>query len=253
MGLPHFRGVNVMRHIIFTVCLLLSITSSIATAEDNKSAKNLQLQLKANEDKLRQLENQNNEIKNDLINRTIGMYEVTNDRLNTHISYISLIATIFGLIIAIGGVWIGYESVRSRKRTEEAIRTLEEAKKYVEDKKEEFNTSISSRLKEIDVEFQKVVGILKEQLVSDINSATQEVQTLAGIKTQEIQGYSIEKKSEEDLESINRRITFFENIGIPDDPSILLSKAKLLDEKEMYDEAIELLEKLVKLEPKNSN
>lgn len=251
MGLPHFRGVNVMRHIIFTVCLLLSITSSIATAEDNKSAKNLQLQLKANEDKLRQLENQNNEIKNDLINRTIGMYEVTNDRLNTHISYISLIATIFGLIIAIGGVWIGYESIRSRKRTEEAIRTLEEAKKYVEDKKEDFDAIVNRRLKDIDEEFQRVVGLLKEQLVADVNNATQEVKTIAETKTQEIQGYSIERKSEEALETLNRRIAFFENIGIPDDPKILLLKAKLLDEKKMYDEAIELLEKLVKLDPKN--
>ncbi len=242
-----------MRHIVFTVCLLLSITCSITMAEDSKNAKNLQLQLKQYEEKIRQLEIQNNEIKNDLINRTIGIYQVTNDRLNTHISYISLTATIFGLIIAIGGVWIGYESIRSRKRAEQAIKTLEEAKKYVEDKKEEFDASVNSRLKDIDVEFQRVAGVLKEQLVSDINNATKEVKTLAETKTLEIQGYSIEKKSEEALESINRRIAFFENIGIPDDPKILLSKAKLLDEKEMYDEAIELLEKLIKLDPKNSN
>ena len=242
-----------MRRIIFTVCLLLSIACSIAIAEDSKNAKNLQLQLKQYEEKIRQLEIQNNEIKNDLINRTIGIYQVTNDRLNTHISYISLIATIFGLIIAIGGVWIGYESIRSRKRTEQAIKTLEEAKKYVDGKKEEFAASVNSRLKEIDVEFQKVVGVLKEQLVSDINNATKEIKTLAETKTQEIQGYSIEKKSEEAFESLNRRIAFFESIGIPDDPKILLSKAKLLDEKEMYDEAIELLEKLIKLDPKNSN
>lgn len=243
-----------MRRIIFTVCLLLSIVSSIATiatADDNKSTKPLQLQLKANEEKVRQLENQNNEIKNDLINRTIGIYQVTNDRLNTHISYISLIATIFGLMIAMGGVWIGYESIRSRKRTEEAIKTLEEAKKYVEDKKEDFDATVNRRLKDIDEEFQKLVGLLKEQLVSDINNATQEVKTLAETKTQEIQGYSIERKSEEALEILNRRIAFFENIGIPDDPKILLSKAKLLDEKKMYDEAVELLEKLVKLDPKN--
>ncbi len=242
-----------MRLVIFTAYLLLSITCSFAMAEDNKATKNLQLQLKQYEEKVKQLENQNNEIKNDLINRTIGIYQVTNDRLNTHISYISLIATIFGLIIAIGGVWIGYESIRSRKRTEQAIKTLEEAKKYVEGKKEEFDASVNNRLKDLDVEFQKVVGILKEQLVSDINNATKEVKTLAETKTQEIQGYSIEKKSEEAFESLNRRIAFFENIGIPDDPKILLSKAILLDEKEMYDEAIELLEKLIKLDPKNSN
>lgn len=241
-----------MKRVIFTVCLLLSITCSIAMSEDNKTAKNQQLQLKQYEEKIKQLENNNNEIKNDLINRTIGIYQITNDRLNTHISYISLIATIFGLIIAIGGVWIAYESIRSRRRTEEAIKTLEEAKKYVEGKKEEFDSRVNSRLKEIDVEFQKVVGVLKEQLVSDINYATEEVKTLAEIKTQEIQGYSIEKQSEEALESLNRRIAFFENIGIPDDPKILLSKAKLLDEKKMYDESIELLEKLIKLDPKNS-
>jgi len=221
-------------------------------AEDSKTTKTMQIQQKIYEDKVRLLESQNIEIKNDLINKTIGIYQVTNDRLNTHISYISLLATIFGLIIAVGGVWIGYESIRSRKRTEEAIKTLEEAKIYVEGKKVDFDESIDSRLKYIDEEFQKLLGVLKEQLVSDINNATEEIKTLAETKSQEIQGYSIESKSEEALDSLNRRIAFFENIGIPDDPNILLSKAKLLDEKKMYDEAIELLEKLIRLDPENS-
>lgn len=221
-------------------------------AQDSKKTNYTQLQLKQYEEKIRELENQNDEIKNDLINKTIGIYQITNDRLNTHISYISLISTIFGLIIAIGGVWIGYESIRSRKRTEQAIKTLEEAKKYVENKKEEFDESVHNRLEEIEIEFKEVLVIFKEQLVSDINRATDEVKTLAETKTQEIQNYSVEKKSDEALEGINRRISFFENIGIPDDPKILLSKAKLLDEKEMYNEAIELLEKLIKQDPKNS-
>jgi len=237
---------------VIIIIFYISMTCGSSIAAESGNCNDLQLKLSQNEYEVNQLKLQNNDIKNDLINRTVGIYELTNDRLNTHISYISLLSTIFGLLIAIGSVWIGYESIKSRKRTDEAIKTLEEAKKYVESKKDEFNTSINERLKDIDIEFQKVLGVLKEQLISDINIATKEVKTLAETKTQELQGYSIEKESDGALESLNRRIAFFENIGIPDDPKILLSKAKLLDEKKMYDESIELLEKLIKLEPENS-
>lgn len=237
---------------LIVIIFLMSMICGSSIAAESGNYIDMQLKLSQNTYELNQLKIQNNEIKDDLINRTVGIYELTNDRLNNHISYISLLSTMFGLLIAIGSVWIGYESIKSRKRTDEAIKTLEEAKKYVESKKNEFNTSINERLIDIDIEFQKVLGVLKEQLISDINIATKEVKTLAETKTQELQGYSIEKESDGALESLNRRIAFFENIGIPDDPKILLSKAKLLDEKKMYDEAIELLDKLIKLEPENS-
>jgi tetratricopeptide (TPR) repeat protein len=213
---------------------------------------NLTKQLTANEERINKIEKDLGETRNEILNRTINAYQITNDRINTHLTFISLIATIFGVIIAVGGILIALESIKSQKRREDAIRTLEEAKRYVEDRKESFDQVLLQKLKELNEEYQKLLNLSKEQLFEDINNETQKVRVAAEKKAQEIESYSVEKKSEEALESLNRRLKFFENIGIPDDPKILLSKAQLLIEKGMRNEAIELLAKLIKIDSENS-
>lgn len=237
---------------VATIILILSYIH-FGNASDSFSMQKKVFANQENEKIINDLENKIDKYKEELLKETISSYQQTNDRINNYLTFTTIIATIFGVIIAFGGIFIGFESIKSSRRREEAIKTLEEAKKYVEDKKSEFDQTIDNKLKDLEIEYQKILTISKERLEEDINIETQKVKDKAQMKSQEIEDYSIDEKTDKKMESLQKRIQFFENIGIPDDPKILFSKAKILMEKEMNIEAIELLKKLIEIEPSNSS
>ena len=240
-----------MRHFL-SIWFLFAI-SQFGIANDTVAVKQ---KIQTNQEyveKISALENKIKDYENRLLSETIRSYQQTNDRINNYLTFTAIIATIFGVIIAVGGVFIGFESMQSRKRRNEAIKTLEEAKSYVEDKKSDFDETITEKLVELNNEYQKMLTFSKERLLEDVNTETQNVKEIAQKKSQEIEDYSIDEKTDEKMESLQKRIRFFENIGIPEDPKILISKAKLLSKKGTHLDAIELLKKLIDLEPENSD
>ncbi|CAM3869690.1 hypothetical protein FLSI110296_00405 [Flavobacterium sinopsychrotolerans] len=94
-------------------------------------------------------------------------------------------------------------------------------------------------------EYDKLIQLIKDKLLSDIAIETSKIKEAAEKKTEEIQSLSVEQQTNKTIELLEKRLEFFENVGIPDDPEILFSKAKILREKNMHKEAILLLEKLV--------
>jgi|SRR6185437_882116 len=202
---------------------------------------------------INRLESTIDEMKKQSFQKEKDAYQLNNDRIGNYLTFTGVIATIFGLIIALGGIFIAFESIKSQRTKDEAIRTLEGAKKYVEDKKEAFNKIVDDKSNEISLEYKKIVTLFKEQLINDIDKETQNVKEMASKKTREIEQFNVAQKSNKAVEDLQRRIEFFENIGIPDDPLILLSKAKLLSEKNKHAEAIELLKKAESIAPDNSS
>jgi tetratricopeptide (TPR) repeat protein len=197
------------------------------------------------------LERKLSNIEADKIEELVDNYKLTNDRINTQLTYISLISTIFGVILALGSIFIGFESIKSNKKRQEALQTLEEAKNYVNERKNEFDNVIKGKLQTIENEYKKVIELSKEQLIESLNSETSRIKEFAKEKTKEIEGLSLENKSDKLLEEFNRKIEFLESVGIPDDPEVLKSKISFLRKKEKYDDCIILAEKLVLLVPKS--
>lgn len=229
-----------------SVILLFIVIANIASSQKKDSS----IQ-KGQEDIKKYVEDKMNSQEKQLLNETIKQYQETNDRINTHITFLSLIATIFGTIIAVGGILIGFESIKSSKRRNEAIKTLEEAKRYVEEKKTQFDGELTQKKADVEKEYASLVALLKEQLLKDINEQTSNFEKITAKKTEEIESYSIKQENEVVIENLTRRLKFFENVGIPDDAEILLSKAKLLGEKNMHSESIEILEKIISKDPNN--
>jgi len=185
------------------------------------------------------------------------------DTANSLISYIGFIATTFGIIIALAGIFLGIEGIRSRQRREEAVRSLEQAKNYVGEKLTEFDAVMKTKFGEIDKLCKESIYVGVDQLNRDIEQASKEIQESREHALQDIQGTLFQYKEEavknikeigekgltteaqQRVMQLEKRIKFFEEIGIPDDPKLLYSKAKILIEKKMYDESLELLKKVV--------
>ena len=179
------------------------------------------------------------------------LYQLTNDRLNNYLTFTGIISGIFGLIIAIAGIYIGFASLKAQKRNEAAIKTLEEAKNYVSGKKSEFDGIMTQKVSELESEYNRIIKIFKDKLLADIDFETSKVKEVAEKKSKEIENFSVQENTSRTIELLEKRLEFFENIGIPDDPEILLSKAKILREKGMSEEAITLLQKILLVEPDN--
>lgn len=218
----------------------------VSTCSGNEKADNT----KVFEEKVRELEkelaiqkNQNNNI--------TQLYQTTNDRLNNYLSYTANVAAIFGILIALAGIYIGFESLKSQNRNNQAVRTLEEAKTYVEGKKNDFDDLILSKKAVLEEDYKKITDLIRERLLTDIEVETSKVKRIAELKTEEISSLSMPESHEKTLNMLEKRLEFFENIGIPDDPEILFSKAKLLVEKKMIAGAIELFEKVVEKVPEH--
>jgi tetratricopeptide (TPR) repeat protein len=194
-----------------------------------------------------------NEIENYSSKETERLYQLTNDRLNNYLTFTGIISAIFGLIIALAGIYIGFASLKAQKRNDAAIKTLEEAKNYVSGKKTEFDGLMNQKISELEGEYQRIIKIFKDKLLADIDFETSKVKAVVEKKSKEIENFSVQENTSKTIEVLEKRLEFFENIGIPDDPQILLSKAKILREKEMHEEAITLLDKILTSEPNNIN
>ena len=240
---------NRIKRAIIILYLLTSITVIFGQTKneyrelDNK-VKILNDKNKSLEDKLQRLEYENQSLLNQYNNIAI-QYQHTNDRLNNYLTFTAIVASIFGVLIALAGIYIGFESLRSQNRRRDAIKTLEDAKRYVNNKKGDFDILIDEKKKLLQLEYDKLTQLIKDKLLSDIEIETSKVREVAVKKTEEIQNLSVEQQTNKTIELLGKRLEFFENIGIPDDPEILFSKAKILREKSMHREAILLLEKLV--------
>jgi len=180
-------------------------------------------------------------LREDLYQDIAEGYNRSREAIDRLINFIGVIATIFGIIIALGGIFIGFEGVRSWKRREEAIRTLEDAKSYVEGRVGEFDKIIAGKIKAINRKFEEFARISLEQLSKDTEEAAR--------KVKEIEEKGITTEAEKKIELLEKRIKFFEEIGMPDDPRLLYSKAMVLKEKEMLKEGLELLERSVQFDP----
>ncbi|MFP9112806.1 tetratricopeptide repeat protein [Flavobacterium sp. RHBU_3] len=227
-----------MKKIYFLLFLFsLSINSQ---EKPNEKIKNL-------EETVQELKNENEILKNNYNNLSVN-YQHTNDRLNNYLTYTGFIASIFGIIIAVAGIYIGFESLKSQNRQKSAIKTLEEAKSYVNGKKNDFDILIEDKKTLLQQEYDKITTLFKDKLLSDIEIETSKVKELAERKTEEIQNVSIDS-SNKTIELLEKRLEFFENVSIPDDPKILFSKAQILRDKKMHSDAISLLEKVIMKEP----
>lgn len=231
-----------MKYIVIIILSFLFF-NSFATSQKSKDS--------LNSKKIEALTEELKDTKKELYDRTIVSYQQTNDRLNNYITFTGVIATIFGVIIGFGSIWVGIESLKSSRKRDEAIKILEEAKKYVEEKKSEFEVAMRQKLEDIEIDYKKIIDINKQRLIADIDNQAANFKELTERKKIEIEGFSIEEKNDKAIESLQKRIELFESIGMPDDPKILLSKAKLLREKVMPNEAIELLTKVIEKEPEN--
>lgn len=186
-------------------------------------------------------------------NNVIESYRLTNERINNQLTFIGIIVTIFGVIIALGTIYIGFESIKSNREKSNTLKTLDDAKKFVLDKKGEFDKLLHDKYNDFNTEYIKLLKLAREQLIDNIDNETERLKEIASEKSKEFEDISIKHKSDELMESITKKMEFFESVGIPDDPKVLLSKAKLLSEKKMYLEAIRLAEKLVEIEPDKSD
>ncbi|MCW2119645.1 tetratricopeptide repeat protein [Flavobacterium sp. 7A] len=231
-----------MKKTLIILYLLTSLTLTFGqTKENNADYKKL-------EEKIEKIEYENQNINNQYNNLTV-QYQHTNDRLNNYLTFTAIVASIFGILIALAGIYIGFESLKSQNRSKEAIKTLEDAKGYVNGKKTEFDELIDDKKKLLQSEYDKLIQLIKDKLLSDIAIETSKIKEVAEKKTEEIQSLSVEQQTNKTIELLEKRLEFFENVGIPDDPEILFSKAKILREKNMHKEAIVLLEKLVEKTP----
>lgn len=228
--------------------LLTHAKSKVSSDNDiigiKKTQSDEQLRLAVIEGQLRNSELEYSLLKSEFKNIETT-YQQTNDRLNNYLTYTAIVASIFGVLIALAGIYIGFESLRSQNRRKDAIKTLEEAKSYVNNKKTDFDNLVESKKSLLQDEYDSIVQLLKDKLLNDIELETSKVKSIVEQKSDEIKKLSVEEQSSKILEVLEKRLEFFESVGIPDDPKILFSKGKLLYEKEMYPEAISLFEKLV--------
>ncbi|WP_258097437.1 tetratricopeptide repeat protein [Marinoscillum pacificum] len=235
-----------MKHYLaFFFILISSLVFAQANSYDSL-AYDIDNQIKELKEKVNSLtekENRDDEL--------IQNYQLTNDRINNQLTYISVIATIFGVILALGSIFLGFESLKSNRERKDALATLEEAKAYVNKKKDEFDKLIADKLETIDTEYKKVLNLAKDQLIENIDNETNRVKNIALAKSKEIEEIKVENASEELKLEFDKKIEFLESIGIPDDPDVLKSKIELLRNREMYEEAVKLASKLIEIAPED--
>jgi len=195
------------------------------------------------QDQLNRIEKDVATLKGEMNQTYIESYHRVNDSANRVITFVGFIATILGIILTLSGVYIGFESIRSRQRREEAIKTLEEAKSYVETKTQEFESTIKNKTDGLNKKYEDLIQLSLAQLTQD----TEEAASRAIEKFKEREEKGITTEAERKVEYLEKRIKLFEEIGLPDDPKLLFSKAMICKEKKMFKESIELLEKAVRI------
>ena len=111
---------------------------------------------------------------------------------------------------------------------------------YVEDKTKEFDKSMEDRLSETNRKYKELIQISLQQLSQDTKEAAD--------KIKEIKEKGVTTEAEQKIELLENRIRLFEDIGMPNDPKLLYSKAMVYIEKRKFNEALKLLERAVELD-----
>jgi polyhydroxyalkanoate synthesis regulator phasin len=106
------------------------------------------------------------------------------------IAFVGVIATVFGVIVALAGGFIAYEGVRARRKSKEAVETLEEAKLFVENEVE--------RLKKKFEEVSTLIQFNLEQLTQDTEEAGRKVTETSTRKIEELEAKDITLEREQD-------------------------------------------------------
>jgi len=196
----------------------------------------------AYQDRVDRLQEELDKAKHDLHQANIDAFNRSSDAANRLITWVGVIATIYGIIIAIASLFIGFISFRNQKRSEEALKTLEGAKSYVNKVISEFDDIVKRKNEEINKKLNDFIQLSLEQLTQDTQEAAK--------KVKEIEEKGITTEASKKIELLERRIKIFEDIGMPDDPKVLYSKAMVLKEKEELPGALELLHKATERDPK---
>lgn len=197
------------------------------------------------QDKIDKLQEELDKAKNDLHQGNIDAFNRSSDAANRLINWVGIIATIYGIIIAIASLFIGYVSIRNQRRSEEALKTLEGAKSYVDQKISEFDDIIKRKNEEINKKLNDFIQLSLEQLTQDTQEAVK--------KVKEIEEKGITTEASKKIELLERKIKIFDDLGMPDDPKVLYSKAMVYKGKKELHEALELLHKATHHDPKYAN
>ena len=102
-------------------------------------------------------------LRNELYSSAMDAVNRSGQETSRLITFVGIIATIFGVTIALAGGFIGYEGIRARRKSKEAIDTLDKAKSFVE--------AEVTKLKE-DIEgVRKLLQVSLDQLKQDTEEA----------------------------------------------------------------------------------
>lgn len=258
------------RSFVFVVALqlvfLINLTN-LNAKEIDKGNTNVASNSIDNSKKLDELSNEIKITKKEILDGTIQSYNRSSDAANRLISVMGVFATVYGILIAIASVIVGYVSIMSKKRRDEAITTLEGAKDYIENQVKVFDDQVEFRLTELNKKVDEAIQIMLVQLSQDAEDAVkqlnlgaeevskqinQSAEELAN-KIKEIEEQNIVRDTERKMEYLVRKVKLFEELGIPNDPKLLYSKAMIYKEKKQYINASELLEKIISIDPSNKN
>lgn len=194
------------------------------------------------QERVDKLEEELDKVKHDLHQANIDAFNRSGDAANRLITWVGVTATIYGIIIAIASLFIGFISFRNQRRSEEALKTLEGAKSYVNKMISEFDDIVKRKNEEIEKKLNDFIQLSLEQLTQDTQEAAK--------KVKEIEEKGITTEASKKIELLERKIKIFEDIGMPDDPKVLYSKAMVYKEKQELHEALELLNKATQRDPK---
>jgi hypothetical protein len=130
------------------------------------------------QEKIDKLQDELDKAKNDLHQGAIDAFNRSSDAANRLINWVGIIATIYGIIIAIASLFVGYISIRNQRRSEKAIKTLEGAKLYVDQKIVEFDQIVKRKIEETNKKLDEFIQIALEQLTQDTQEAAKKVKEI---------------------------------------------------------------------------
>lgn len=215
--------------------------------------------------KIGEVEKKFAQLKEDVYQKAINSCEKTNEAANRVINYTTQIYTVFAVVLALFGLYFGYESIKRRNESEVILKSLKDADKYIKEENLKYNELIVKSKEEIGQKkqmleelYKEIQTVLAEQIAADMRKLIDEKKAEvdkqmdeAGRKIKELTEKVLAPEIDGKLEQMEKRLEFFQGM-LPDDPKLLMAKAEFFEEKKQYEDSLLLLEKLVKIEPKNA-
>jgi peptidoglycan hydrolase CwlO-like protein len=155
---------------VFTPAYICAATEPSALRGAPKSNK-----ITSYQDRIDRLQEELDKTKHELHQANIDAFNRSSDAANRLITWVAVIATIYGIIIALASLFIGFISFRNQKRTEDALKTLEGAKSYVNKVISEFDDIAKQKHEEIDKKLNDFIQLSLEQLTQDTQEAAKKL------------------------------------------------------------------------------